>query len=171
MRGIDYSRSIGVSAMPMPASEVRAMMKRKGWTNADLAAHWGHGVSYVSWLINNPHDRPRVYDDAFKGLQDRRAVEVVLEARHKKRARPKKWGVSDMYPVGRVFVTQNSRLGPEEGSEMAVVEVQRDGANHIVRFEVLSGDAEGEIVDVPHGEDADSLSDTGQDRSERQLYP
>jgi hypothetical protein len=121
-------------------------------------------------LINNPHERPRIYEDAFRGLPDRRSVTVVLEDRHKKKPRPKKWSVSDMYPRGRVFVAQNSRLGPEEGSEMAVIDVQRDGAVHLIRFEVLTGDAAGEVLEVPHGEHTDGLADTGQDRAERGGY-
>jgi len=153
--------------MPLSASDVRAMLRAKGWTNSDLAAHWGHGVSYVSWLINNPHDRPRVYDDAFRGLLDRSRVEVTLEARHKTKPRPKKWGVPDMYPVGRVFVTQNSRLGPEEGTDLAVTDVLRLRSGVRVTFEVLAGDATGEFIEVEHGPHMDSLSDTGQDRSQR----
>lgn len=156
--------------MPMPAVEVRAMLRSKGWSNADLAAHWGHGVSYVSWLINNPYERPRVYDDAFRGLQERVKVQVVLEPRHKQKPRAKKWAVPDMYPVGRVFVTQTSRLGPEEGTDLAVAEVRRQGADFLVRFEVLSGDAQGEFLEIEHGPDADHLSDTGQDRSQRLHY-
>lgn len=156
--------------MPMPAADVRAMLRVKGWSNADLAAHWGHGVSYVSWLINNPHERPRVYDDAFRGLQERSRVEVVLEARHKPKPRAKKWAVPDMYPVGRVFVTQSSRLGPEEGTDLAVIEVRKQGGAFIVRFEVLSGDAAGEALELEHGQDTDGLADTGQDRSQRLHY-
>lgn len=153
--------------MPLSATQVRAMMRVKRWTNVDLAAHWGHGVSYVSWLINNPLDRPRVYDDAFRGLPDRDKVEVTLEARHRQKPRLRKWTVADMYPVGRVFVTQNSRLGPEEGIELAVKEVRKESAGFFVQFEILSGDDAGEFLEIEHGVEADGLSDTGQDRRQR----
>ena len=156
--------------MPLPAADLRKMLRAKGWSNAELAAHWGHGVSYVSWLINNPRERPRVYDDAFRGLQERSSVEVVLEARHKPKPRTRKWAVPDMYPVGRVFVTQSSRLGPEEGTDLAVVEVIQEGSAFLIRFEVLSGDAAGEIIEIEHGQDADGLADTGLDRSQRMHY-
>lgn len=157
--------------MGLPARDVRAMMRAKGWSNIDLAAHWGHSVSYVSWLINNPHDRPRVYDDAFRGLMERSRVDVVREPRHKTKPRPdKRWSVVDMYPVGRVFVTENSRLGPEEGTDLAVTGVRREGVRVFVQFEVLAGDAQGESLEVEHGPDADSLCDTGQDRAQRSQY-
>ena len=75
-----------------------------------------------------------------------------------------------MYPVGRVFVTQSSRLGPEEGTDLAVLEVCREGSRFVIRFEVLSGDAAGEVLEIEHGQDADGLADTGQDRSQRIHY-
>lgn len=158
--------------MPMTGRDVRALMRAKGWSNIDLAAHWGHSVSYISWLIHNPHERPRVYDDAFRGLLERARVEVVLETRHKTRPRAgkKKWAVVDMYPVGRVFVTQDSRLGPEEGTDLAVNSVRAEGGRFYVQFEVLTGDAQGEIVEIEHGPDADHLADTGQDRAQRAQF-
>lgn len=158
--------------MPMAAREVRALMRAKGWSNIDLAAHWGHSVSYISWLIHNHRERPRVYDDAFRGLLERSSVEVVLEARHKTKPRPekKKWAVIDMYPVGRVFVTQDSRLGPEEGTDLAVLSVRAEDGRFFVEFEVLGGEAQGELIEIEHGPDADRLSDTGQDRGQRAQY-
>lgn len=156
--------------MPVSATEVRSLMRARGWSNADLAAHWGHGTSYVSWLINNPRERPRVYDDAFRGLLERSQVKVVLEARHKKKPRAKKWAIPEMYPAGRVFVTQTNRLGPEEGTDLAVIDVRRQGGSFVVRFEVLGGDAVGDVIEIEHGQDTDSLSDTGQDRSQRAQY-
>jgi hypothetical protein len=158
--------------MPMTGREVRAVMRSKGWSNIDLAAHWGHSVSYISWLVHNPHERPRVYDDAFRGLLERSKVEVVLEARHKTKPRPekKRWTVIDMYPVGRIFVTQDSRLGPEEGTDLAVTSVRTEGGHFHVQFEVLAGDAQGDFIEIEHGPDADSLSDTGLDRTQRAEY-
>lgn len=153
--------------MALSAVELRSMLRAKGWSNTDLAAHWGHGVSYVSWLINNPRERPRVYDDAFRGLLERSKVVVVLEARHKQKPRTKKWSVVDMYAVGRVFVTQSSRLGPEEGTELAVIQVRREGLTYRVQFEVITGEAVGERIEIEHGPDTDCLSDTGQDRAQR----
>lgn len=156
--------------MPVQAPEIRTMLRAKGWTNADLAAHWGHGVSYISWLINNPNERPRVYDDAFRGLPARSSVDVRLEPRHRKKKAAKKWTVPEMYPLGRVFITQNGSLGPEEGTELAVVAVDRDGSNHVISFELLTGEGAGEIIQVPHGQGTDSLDDTSQDRAERLHY-
>lgn len=153
--------------MPARADELRAMMRAKGWTNAQLAAHWGHSVSYVSWLINNPHERPRVYEDAFRGLLERAAVDVVLEARHKPKPRPRKWGVPEMYPLGRVFITQDSRLGPEEGSELVVRQVAKDGPAWRVEFEVLGGEGAGERISLEHGPSIDRLSDTGRQHTGR----
>lgn len=153
--------------MAIQPADLRSMLREKGWRNADLAAHWGHGTSYISWLINNPNDRPRVYDDAFRGLPERAKVQVRLEERHKRKAPTRKWTVPEMYPVGRVFITQNARLGPEEGTELAVVTVARRGVEYVVTFEILTGDAAGETLEVVHGPSTDSLDDTGQDRSER----
>lgn len=149
------------------AAEIRAMLRLKGWTNADLAAHWGHGITYVSWLVNNPGERPRVYDDAFRGLPLRSAVEVRREARHQRKKPARKWGAAEMYPIGRVFVTETSSLGPEEGTEMAVTAVQRQGKDYLVRFQLLTGDGAGEELELVHGESTDFLADTGQDRAQR----
>lgn len=156
--------------MPMQATEIRAMLRAKGWTNADLAAHWGHGLSYVSWLINNPNERPRIYDDAFRGLPPRSSVEVRLEPRHRKKKPAPKWTVPQMYPLGRVFLTHDCSLGPEEGTEMAVICMDRAGEDHVISFELLTGDAAGEVIQLVHGQGTDSLDDTSQDRSERLRY-
>ncbi|HEX2543292.1 MAG TPA: hypothetical protein VHL79_00340 [Ramlibacter sp.] len=156
--------------MPIQAPEIRTMLRAKGWTNADLAAHWGHGLTYISWLINNPNDRPRVYDDAFRGLPPRNSVNVRLEPRHRKKKPAKKWSIPEMYPLGRVFIAQNCSLGPEEGTEMAVVGVERRGSEHVISFELLSGVAAGETIRVVHGQGTDHLDDTSQDRSERLHY-
>lgn len=153
--------------MPISPRDLRSALRSKGWTNVDLAAHWGHSVSYVSWLVNNPHERPRVYEDAFRGLQDRGAVPVVREPRHTPKPRLKKWAVGEMYPVGRVFVTQDNRLGPEEGTDLAVVQVAKDGDTYLVTFEVLSGEVAGDTLELRHGPETDSLADTGQDRGQR----
>lgn len=153
--------------MPLTAPMVRSMLRERGWTNADLAAHWGHSISYVSWLVNTPNERPRVYDDAFRGLLPRSQVEVHLEPRHRKKKAPKKWTIAEMYPPGRVFITQNGRLGPEEGTELVVRAIRRAGDEHLVTFQILSGDAQGDVLEIAHGQDTDSLDDTGQDELER----
>jgi len=154
--------------MPMQPQEVRALLRAKGWTNADLAAHWGHGLTYISWLVNTPNERPRVYDDAFRGLPHRSSVQVHLEARHRRKRQPKrKWTALEMYPVGRVFVTQDSSLGPEEGTELVVTAVQPNAEGVLVTFEVCDGPGAGDLLEVLHGPQMDSLHDTGQDLAQR----
>jgi len=48
--------------------------------------------------------------------------------------------------------------------------VRKEGSRFFIQLEVLSGDAAGEVVEIEHGEDADSLSDTGQDRAQRAQF-
>ena len=86
---------------------LKAHLKTLGWTNIDLAAHWGHSVDYISWLVNNPHDRPKVYGDAFRGLRERKDVEVVRQVRHKTRGRrkPEYWTHDEQYAPGKRFIT------------------------------------------------------------------
>jgi hypothetical protein len=156
--------------MPLSTREVKALLKQKGWKSVDLAAHWGHCVAYVSWLVNNPSARPPVYDDAFRGLLQRDDVVVQREERHRRKPPKAKWTAEAMYPKGRVFVAQDSSLGPEEGTELAVLAVARRGDKVLVQFEILTGDAAGDHIEVFHGAEADRLGDTGQDRAERQQY-
>jgi hypothetical protein len=156
-----------MSRAPLSPKAVRELLRSKGWTNVDLAAVWGHSTAYISWLVNHPAERSPVYHDAFHGLPNRSSVEVRLEGRHKPRPRKRAWSIRDMYPIGRVFVAQTNALGIEEGTEIAVRSVSKEGDQHLVTFEVLTGaDRLGEIC-LPHGPSTDQLSDTGQDKAER----
>lgn len=153
--------------MRLTARQVKAVLKAKGWRGVDLAAHWGHSVAYISWLVNNPLERPAPYDDAFRGLLPRSEVDVVREDRHRRKKPQPRWTLEAMYPIGRVFVALDSALGPEEGTEMAVSEVERNGEQMTVTLEILTGHAAGDVLTIMHGPEANHLSDTGQGRGER----
>lgn len=150
---------------------LRSLLRRLGWRNADLAARWGHSTSYISWLVNRPGERPPVYRDAFRGLPERSAVEVRLQPRHLPKPRRKRWGPRKMYPLDRVFVVLDSRLGPEEGTELAVRSVTRragqTAAEFVVTFEVLGGPSPAEQMSLVHGQQTDLLADTGMSKAER----
>jgi len=154
--------------MAMSARQVKALLREKGWKAVDLAAHWGYSISYVSWLVNHPLDRSKLFEDALRGLLPRSEVEVKREDRHIPKPRDKAWQPEEMYPDGRVFITLDSRLGPEEGTELVVVGRIRRADGLAVQFRVLSGDATGDLFEVRHGPEADHLHDTGQTQQERQ---
>lgn len=117
---------------------LKAALKDLGWTNIDLAAHWGHSVDYISWLINNPRERPPAYADAFRGLLKRELVNVVRSSRHHSRKRKPKqlWSHSDIYAKGNRFETDSStgllQVDPdhkverlEDGLTLVVTDVSR----------------------------------------------
>jgi hypothetical protein len=155
--------------MALSPDQTRALLRGKGWTNATLAAHWGLSLTYITMLVNKPNDRQRVYEDAFQGLPRRDQVVVMLEPRHRRKRKPKptKWSMEQMYPPRRVFIATDSTLGPEEGTEMAVISGAGDSDDYVVTFELLTGDAAGDEIELRHGRETDSLHDTGQDLRER----
>jgi len=127
-----------------------ALMKQKGWTFVDLAARWGVSVFWMSKLVNQPHSRPPMYDDAFRGLPMRAETEVVREARHKRKhwePRNAAWSAEEMFPAGRVFEAIDSKI-VEEGTRMFVQEVSRAGKDVVIKFRLAEGDAAGEDFDV-----------------------
>lgn len=148
--------------------EVKALLKAKGWSQVALAAHWDLAITYVNALVNKPEVRTQLHEDAFRGLPERRSVQIVVDGRHKRKPPPKRWTGLEMYPVGRIFITLDSSLGPEEGTELEVIAVQPGPANRPqVTFRILTGVAEGDILELEHGPMMDSLSDTGQDSALR----
>lgn len=126
--------------MPMAKGQIKALLKERGWTAVDVAARWGISVTWMSRLMNEPLDRPPMYDDAFRGLPARTAVAVKREARHVRvlKKRPD-W---DMFPVGRLFEALDSQV-LDEGTQLVVVSVSSDRAH--VRFRVRET---GELVDI-----------------------
>ncbi|WP_245960676.1 MULTISPECIES: hypothetical protein [Pseudomonas] len=51
----------------MSPEEMKAELKRKGWTNKDLSVRWKVSATWVSKIINDPERSPH-YDDAVRGL-------------------------------------------------------------------------------------------------------
>lgn len=51
----------------LTASEAKAELARKGWTNKALARWWECTEEYSSKVVNNA-DRKRHFDDAIRGL-------------------------------------------------------------------------------------------------------
>ncbi|MDN0082423.1 hypothetical protein QU487_06600 [Crenobacter sp. SG2305] len=51
----------------LTASEAKAELARKGWSNRALAKWWEVTEEYSSKVVNNP-DRKRHFDDALRGL-------------------------------------------------------------------------------------------------------
>jgi hypothetical protein len=123
--------------MPMQPQEIRDLVKERGWTFADLAARWGHSVFYMSRLVNQPHSRPPVYEDAFRGLPRRESTEVKREARHVRRKKPSAlWTKAQMFPEGRVFESLDNRY-VEEGTRLAVKRIEVAGPTARVHFTLI----------------------------------
>jgi len=151
--------------MALQADEIRALVREKGWTFVEIAARWGLAATYMSRLVNQPHTRPAMYDDAFRGLPQRTDVKVEREPRHFRR-KPKKatpWTVEQMFPVGRLFEALDSRLGPEEGSRLVVRQIEREGEGVSVRFTITSGESKGEELTLPMNLVQVHLQDIGLD--------
>lgn len=136
--------------MGMPAGEVKALLRTKGWTMTDVAARWGVSVFWMSKLVNQVHTRPPCYEDAFRGLPQRDEVAVQREARHnrKKKALPRAWTPAEMFPKGRLFQALDNKV-VDEDTELAVVAVCGEGGAIRVRFVVTQGDSAGEEVEIP----------------------
>ncbi|PPC84601.1 MAG: hypothetical protein CTY38_00720 [Methylotenera sp.] len=52
---------------PMSPAEIRAEIKRRGWSTDLIATRWGMTRRRVQQLVAD-EDRPRYYDDAVNGL-------------------------------------------------------------------------------------------------------
>lgn len=52
---------------PMSPAEIRAVIKRRGWSTDLIATRWGMTRRRVQQLVAD-EDRPRYYDDAVNGL-------------------------------------------------------------------------------------------------------
>lgn len=149
--------------MPLSRSEIRSLLKDRGWTFVDVAARWGVSVTWMSRLVNNPHDRAAMYDDAFRGLPLREAVVVVREERHKRKP-PKddKWDLQRMYPKGRIFEAIDNKTA-EEGTKLICLgpRIGHDGIT--VSFRIHEGAAAGQVVHFTKGEADNHLADLGID--------
>lgn len=134
----------------MPAPNVKALLKSKGWTITDVAARWGVSVFWMSKLVNQVHGRPPAYDDAFRGLPDRDGVSVQREARHnrKRKAAPRAWTPAEMFPKGRLFQALDNKI-VDEDTELAVISVLEEAGAVRVRFVVTQGESSGEELEIP----------------------
>lgn len=135
--------------MALGASEIKALMKAKGWTFVDLAARWGVSVTWMSRLVNQPRSRPPMYDDAFRGLPQREATEVVREARHvrKRKAPERAWTPEEMFPIGRLFEAIDNKV-VEEGTRLVSRGVQRKAGTVFIKYFVQDGDAAGDEFEL-----------------------
>lgn len=123
--------------MPMTRDDVKGIIRERGWTSVDLAARWGISVTWMSRLINQPHSRPAMYDDAFKGLPSRKLVSVEREARHvRKRKERKAWTVAEMFPQHRLFEATDSQI-VDEGTQLFVSEVTGNGRDAEICFRLV----------------------------------
>ena len=158
--------------MALTPAEVRDLVREKGWSFADLAARWKVSVSWMSHLVNNPHERAPAYDDAFRGLPYRAAVQVVRQPRHvrrhasgKPRSKPRLWTHDEMYPSGRIFEATDNKV-VEEGTRLECAgRVERDGVGYVQYF-IMDGHAAGDSIEVTLEEAACHLQDIGLDVAE-----
>lgn len=148
----------------LAATEIKALMKSKGWTFVDLAARWGVSVTWMSRLVNQPHSRPPMYDDAFRGLPQREATQVVREARHVRKRKPREraWTPEEMFPLGRLFEAIDNKI-VEEGTRLISQGLcRRDGAVFI-KYLVNDGDAAGDEFELKMNEAQAHFQDLGLD--------
>lgn len=152
--------------MPLSAVEIRNLVRERGWTFVDLAARWEVSVTWMSRLVNSPHTRPVMYDDAFRGLPLRESVEVKRAPRHirKRKPAPKAWSPAEMFPRGRMFEAIDNKV-VEEGTRLSCMGLVQADPVPLVRFQVLTGDATGESFDVEMGKAQCHLADLGLDAS------
>jgi hypothetical protein len=150
--------------MALSASEIKSLMKEKGWTFVDLAARWGVSVYWMSRLVNQTRTRPPMYDDAFRGLPPRERVDVEREPRHnrKRRAVAPAWTPEQMFPVGRLFEAIDNKI-VEEGTRMAVRAVAKAERGVTIEFRLTEGDAAGEEFKVDMSLAHCHLADLGLD--------
>jgi hypothetical protein len=146
--------------MPLSARQIKTLLRERGWTATDLAARWGHSVTYMSRLVNDPFGRPKVYEDAFLGLPDRASVEVVRERRHARKPAKKPATVQQMFPVGRLWEAEDNAVLPE-GTRVAVIAVRQTGAGVAIRFRTQ--DEFQEEFELSPADAASHLADLGLD--------
>lgn len=135
--------------MALSAVEIKALLKAKGWSSVDLAARWGVSVTWMSRLVNHPHARPTMYDDAFRGLPQREVAQVVREPRHirKRKESPRPWTAEEMFPTGRLFEAIDSKV-VEEGVRLVSQAVRRREEGVYIRFLVADGAAAGDALEL-----------------------
>lgn len=152
--------------MALSAVDIKAIVKERGWSFVDLAARWGVSVTWMSRLVNSPHTRPAMYDDAFRGLPTRNAVTVAREARHIRKRKPaeRRWTAAEMFPIGRIFEALDNRW-LEEGTRLYVRGLTRTASGQpIIQFEIATGDAEGDQMELPMELAQVHLADIGLDQ-------
>ena len=101
----------------MNASQIKTLLKERGWSLTDVAARWGYSVTWMSRLVNDL-GRSAHYNDAFFGLPKRESAHVIREARHIRKAKIKP--VIPMYPVGRLVEADDNRY-LDEGTRAVVI--------------------------------------------------
>lgn len=150
--------------MALSAAEIRILIKSKGWTFVELAARWGVSVTWMSRLVNQPHSRPPMYDDAFRGLPQRDVVHVVRERRHVRKRKPSEraWTPDEMFPPGRLFEAIDSRI-VEEGTRLVCQGVERKAGFVFVRYQIHEGDAAGDEFELQMQAAQLHLADLGLD--------
>lgn len=155
--------------MALQPKEIKELLKERGWSNVDLAAHWDISSAWLSTMINKAELRPRMYDDAFRGLLPRSKVTVVRQARHirkppKPKARP--WSFDEMFPRGRLFELIDNQLG-DEGTRFVVAGTRIDGEERCVLMQVVDedGQVQDSLFEVPRDQAIAHLCDLGIDLS------
>ncbi len=136
--------------MPMAPDQVKRIIRERGWTFVDLAARWGLSVTWMSRLVNRPHSRPAMYEDAFNGLPTRERVTVEREARHVRKRRARNlWTVQEMFPDRRLFEAIDSQV-VDEGTQLFVHEVRGAGREAAICLR---------LAEHPHDDNAELLLD------------
>lgn len=150
--------------MALSAAAIKALVKEKGWTFVDLAARWGVSVTWMSRLVNQPHSRPIMYDDAFRGLPQREVATVVREPRHirKRREAPRAWSPEEMFPMERLFEAIDNKI-VEEGTRLVAKGVSRREGAVFIKYFVVDGDAAGDTFELGMADAHRHLQDLGLD--------
>jgi hypothetical protein len=150
--------------MALTAAEIRGLIRERGWSFVELAARWDVSVTWMSRLVNNPHSRPAVYDDAFRGLPRRETVEVQREPRHirKRKPAPRAWSLQEMFPCNRLFEAIDNKV-VEEGTRLRCLGPVPTSTPPAVAFEVLNGEAAGDSFEVDMTAAQCHLADLGLD--------
>ncbi len=134
--------------MALSAAQVRTLVRERGWTFVDLAARWQISVTWMSRLVNQPHERPAMYEDAFRGLPKRELVVVSRQPRHvRKRKVSVAWSVQEMFPQRRLFEALDNKI-VDEGTLLVVQEVLGKGREASICFRLAEHplDPAGEVI-------------------------
>lgn len=150
--------------MALSAAEIRVLIKGKGWTFVELAARWGVSVTWMSRLVNQPHSRPPMYDDAFRGLPERDVAHVVREPRHVRKRKPpeRAWTPDEMFPRGRLFESIDNKV-VDEGTRLVCQGVERKAGTVFIKYQVHEGDAAGDEFELQMQAAQLHLADLGLD--------